>query len=302
MDELYDYCFYHANCPDGFFSAVIMSGTVYHGSRRCFPIDYDDQMDVVSLALTKDSIRNEDYVKTAIFVDFCPSDEVIASLFTDNVDITILDHHESEKDRLLTHIGLGAVTGRYGVGVSGVGLAWEHRFRDAPLPEFFECVQDRDLWLYNNVNTKALMECIRSMLLDFETHKGLNHVLSYSVKDMVKTGNVLLDATRTAQSTILKQTIRVSLDGTDRICHCINCPPIWASDIGHKLNEMYPGDGLSMTYFIRPKDVKISLRSGKDGIDVSEVAKHYGGGGHFHSAGAVTTLNILKELISNSKT
>ncbi|WP_272872913.1 DHHA1 domain-containing protein, partial [Vibrio anguillarum] len=63
----------------------------------------------------------------------------------------------------------------------------------------------------------------------------------------------------------------------------LNCNYMFASDTG---NIMAIGVPFSATYQETGDRIKYSLRSVEDGgIDVSEIAAKFGGGGHKHAAG-----------------
>lgn len=59
-------------------------------------------------------------------------------------------------------------------------------------------------------------------------------------------------------------------------------PYIFASDAGNRMAE---GELFSASYFDTPEGRKFSLRSKEGGMDVSEIAKRFGGGGHARAAG-----------------
>jgi nanoRNase/pAp phosphatase (c-di-AMP/oligoRNAs hydrolase) len=62
-----------------------------------------------------------------------------------------------------------------------------------------------------------------------------------------------------------------------------NVPPPWASDAGHLLAQGHP---FAACFWIDGEQLAVSLRSAPDGLDVSEIAKAFGGGGgHPHAAG-----------------
>jgi hypothetical protein len=61
-----------------------------------------------------------------------------------------------------------------------------------------------------------------------------------------------------------------------------NLPYTMTSDAGHELARGKPFAGC---YWDTPQGRVFSLRSTDDGMDVSEIAKQYGGGGHKHAAG-----------------
>jgi oligoribonuclease NrnB/cAMP/cGMP phosphodiesterase (DHH superfamily) len=61
-----------------------------------------------------------------------------------------------------------------------------------------------------------------------------------------------------------------------------NLPYTLTSDAGHLLAK---GEPFAGCYWDTPKGRVFSLRSQDDGLDVSEIAKQYGGGGHKNASG-----------------
>jgi nanoRNase/pAp phosphatase (c-di-AMP/oligoRNAs hydrolase) len=54
------------------------------------------------------------------------------------------------------------------------------------------------------------------------------------------------------------------------------------SDAAHKLAQ---GNPFAACYWDTPNGRVFGLRSDENGLDVSAIAKNYGGGGHVHAAG-----------------
>ena len=61
-----------------------------------------------------------------------------------------------------------------------------------------------------------------------------------------------------------------------------NLPYTMSSDAGHQLAQ---GEPFAACYWDTPDGRVFSLRSSDDGLDVSEIAKRFGGGGHRNAAG-----------------
>ena len=61
-----------------------------------------------------------------------------------------------------------------------------------------------------------------------------------------------------------------------------NIPPTMVSDAGELLAQGAP---FAACYWDSSRARVFSLRSTKDGLDVSAIAQRYGGGGHAHAAG-----------------
>ena len=61
-----------------------------------------------------------------------------------------------------------------------------------------------------------------------------------------------------------------------------NLPYTLTNDAGHKMAE---GEPFAACYYDKESGRVFSLRSTDSGLDVSAIAKSYGGGGHMHAAG-----------------
>ena len=64
-----------------------------------------------------------------------------------------------------------------------------------------------------------------------------------------------------------------------------NCPPMFASEVGHALLDAHPDAPFAATYYENDKRVMWSLRSRDERQDVSAIASKFGGGGHRNAAG-----------------
>lgn len=71
----------------------------------------------------------------------------------------------------------------------------------------------------------------------------------------------------------------------------------FVSELGNTLCERYPEWDLAV--IIDPGSCKVSYRTIKDDVDVSEIAKVFGGGGHPKAAGHICTDVIRKDMARN---
>ena len=70
----------------------------------------------------------------------------------------------------------------------------------------------------------------------------------------------------------------------------VNTHPMFFSDVGHALSKDAP---FAACYMDKSGSRLFSLRSNENGVDVSEIAKSYGGGGHQNAAGFEVQLDQL---------
>ena len=78
----------------------------------------------------------------------------------------------------------------------------------------------------------------------------------------------------------------------------LNVPYFYSSDAGHILGVNEP---FAACYWDTAKGRTYSLRSSEEGIDVSEIAKMFGGGGHEHAAGFSVSHDGIGRVCLNAK-
>jgi len=155
------------------------------------------------------------------------------------------------------------------------------------MPRIVRHVQDRDLWQFKLPGTAEInlvlyshdftMDNWDAMATRLEQKGGFEHVVMEGAalnRQHLKTCNALIHET-------LKL---VRIGGLEM--PCCNAPYMFASEMG---NIMARKEGnlarAAATYFDHANGKRVfSLRS-VDEVDVSEIAKLYGGGGHKHAAG-----------------
>lgn len=188
----------------------------------------------------------------------------------------------------------------------GASLAWKYYFTE-PLPLYIEYVRDRDNWLFDTIEAKArnsliVSEYLNTMCPEYTNINGWIELFDKTKEyfDMAyQTGLVLnTQKERDMNAVMTSGTCRV-IDGHNVfICNAVTN----ISDIGNKACEMFkmvqlnPTDeeltkvyiydyALIWRYVENVEKYWISLRSRKGGMDVSAIAKKYGGGGHMNASG-----------------
>ena len=198
------------------------------------------------------------------------------------VCLTLIDHHSTAEKDLAGLEGWCRQNGiaakvTFEMSMSGAMLTWLWFFRDATPPWIVDYVQDRDLWAWELPDSKAINAAIRSYSLDF----GVWDAMSASSPEIfIAEGKAILrDQAQTVEAAV-KNAVEIEMDGHKILC--VNATTLTSETAG-KLAENRP---FGATFLIRGDGKKVwSIRSREGGIDVSEVAKKRGGGGHFHAAG-----------------
>jgi hypothetical protein len=142
------------------------------------------------------------------------------------------------------------------------------------------------MWEWQLPSSRAVNMYIATLPLDF----GVWH--QFDVTDAISKGEPILKFQAQQMEWNLHQVEMVSMFG--HIVPIVNATSNM-SELGELMNERYPDSPFSVTYWVMPSGkVKFSLRSQKK-IDVSDLAKLVGGGGHPNAAGFVTgkAINVL---------
>ena len=279
MNTRPDICIYHANCDDGFAAAYAVWKRF--GDAVAFvPAQYGgDIPDVAG--------------KDVLIVDFSFKKSVMQDLADKAERIIVLDHHKTAEAELADFVQLACVGGpfekRYadkligGVGVhfdmqkSGCRLAWEYCFGKTSMPDWFEAVEDRDLWRFALTGTKEISIAIRSMPRDFELWD------MFTAERLANEGVTIRRYVDMIVSNICDTAFEEEVAGHK--VPVASCSYDFVSEVAHELLHRNP-DAPFAACVVRSYDgTTYSLRSMDDRMDVSEIAKANGGGGHRNAAG-----------------
>lgn len=260
---------YHRNCPDGFTAAWVAH--YYLSDAELSPMDYTD------VPPLDEEVRGRDvYV-----VDFSFKRPVCERIYELASRLVVLDHHKTAEAELV-----GAHFARFDMNRSGAGITWDFFFPGVPRPWLVNYVEDRDLWRFQLPNSKevnASVACTPMTLADWTMleHMGLDVAKELGRGALAFEQMCARKAAETARV--------VHFEGHD--VPFVNVQYTLASVTAGLLAETAP---FAVGWFQKSDgSFQYSLRSrGEGGVDVSEVAKKYGGGGHRNAAG-FTLPNLL---------
>jgi oligoribonuclease NrnB/cAMP/cGMP phosphodiesterase (DHH superfamily) len=288
-------CIYHGNCADGFTAAWVV--------RRYFNGEVDFHAGIYQNEPPK--IQPGQIV---IFVDFSYKREVMLKFIQEQhpEGVLLLDHHKSAaedlKERDCYFINMGAYQGRlhwgrfldnlaqdgveggprvytiFDMERSGAGLAWDFFFPDEARPALIDRVEDRDLWKFKHSDTRAVQAAVFSYPYEF----GAWDALFRTDLSILRTEGEAIERKhfKDIKELVGVVTRPMKIGGHEVLM--ANLPYTLTSDAGHQLAQGKPFGGC---YWDTPEGRVFSLRSTDEGIDVSEIAKQYGGGGHRNASG-----------------
>lgn len=201
--------------------------------------------------------------------------------------VTILDHHKTAQADLegLLYESNYATQGKFDMSKSGARLAWEWFHPGVEVPLLVRLVEDRDLWRFALQHSKEINAALFSYEYDFLQWSRLNIQLKteHGYNQLLAAGEAIerkqqKDVAELSAKLMHKRTI----GGVE--VWCANLPYTLASDAA---GLMAVGEPFAATYFIDAEGWAVfSLRSrGEQGLDVADIAKRYGGGGHKNAAG-----------------
>jgi oligoribonuclease NrnB/cAMP/cGMP phosphodiesterase (DHH superfamily) len=264
---------YHKDCSDGI------------GAAWCFWRQYGDKYEYhpgVYNESVPDIMDRDVYL-----VDFSYKRDVVDMICQYANNVVLLDHHASALDDLwdlsskYSNFDMTNATDTK----SGAMIAWDYvkakEQHKKALPLLIQHIQDRDMWKFKLPHTREIMTAVFSYPMTFDSYDKMMKLNKVGIKKLISEGNIIKRKYDQDLENILKTAQRLAEVG-GYLVPLVNCNYIYASDIGNILAKDQP---FSATYYDTAKSRCFSLRSVPGGLDVSDIAKAYNGGGHKHAAG-----------------
>lgn len=270
---------YHGNCADGFTAA--WSVWKKHPEAEFHAGFYGQEPPNVE-------------GKTVVMVDFSYKKPVLEKLAELAKAILILDHHKTaaedlasypEPPHLEDHYGWLPDCGVYAVfdmERSGARIAWDYFHGTIP-GSLIKHVEDRDLWRFSMEQTRAFQANVFSYEYTFENWDMINDLCAddYKYWSFIEAGNAL-ERKHFKDINELLEVCKRTMIVAGYAVPAASLPYTMSSDAGH---IMAKGERFAVCYWDTPDKRVFSLRSSDDGMDVSQIAAQFGGGGHRNAAG-----------------
>lgn len=220
-----------------------------------------------------------------VVVDFSfPRSTMLALIGRARV-VTWLDHHASAIKDLAgieAEVPAGRLRSVADNSRSGalLSLDWFAPECTGDVREIVARVDDRDRWQWRLAHTAEVFAALASRPL---TLAGWDEAFALGLDGLIAEGTAIERYRQQQIAHALRSAYLTTIAG-HRV-HVVNCPYGIGSDVGGRLNELYPDDPFAGVWFTDGVSQSWGLRSGPDGLDVSEIAARFGGGGHVHAAG-----------------
>ena len=256
---------YHSPCQDGFTAAW-----------ACWKVHPDWEYRAAKHGESPTDVEG----RVVYMLDFSYKRPVILELAEKAETITIIDHHKTAEADLVDFPDNVFVT--FDMDKSGARLAWEYfHVGSTQVPDLVRYVEDRDLWKFQYPETKSFSAALFAEEYDFSTWTLWDQKIEQEgVSWAVVSGDAIFRKAAKDTKELLQNKFRTIIGGTE-VWTC-NLPYTFSSDAGNLLAQ---GEPFGSTFYLDGGFAYFSLRSTAEGVDVSEIAKQYGGGGHKHAAG-----------------
>lgn len=260
------FCIYHSDCADGFTAAWAVwkkhpGAEFYPGVHGAPPPDVTG--------------------RDVVLVDFAYKRPEMLSMAEQANTVVVLDHHKSAQAELVDlPDNVGVI---FDMNRSGAKMAWDYFHPSEYTPGIVLHVQDRDLWLFKDSNTKAFSAALFSMEYSFENWEYVDQLFNTQTGYMqfLAEGRAIeRKHMKDVHELIRVGAYRTNVAGFD--VPILNCAYFHSSDAGHLMSI---GEPFAVCYSDTELTRNFSLRSAEDGQDVSVIAAHFGGGGHKHASG-----------------
>jgi oligoribonuclease NrnB/cAMP/cGMP phosphodiesterase (DHH superfamily) len=259
---------YHGNCADGFSAAW------------CFWRKYGTGADYVAGVYQQDppDVRGRD----VFLVDFSYKRAVVEHMLAEANSVCLIDHHKTAIEELQPLFMQDSWTGEpkqlahfTDMNRSGATLAWDYLFPGEDRPLLLGHVEDRDLWRFK----------IQAFVF--------SHEYSFELWDKLMSADQVELLKMTAAGAAIERKHHKDVVELVAVCKrrmvigaydvpVASLPYTLVSDAAHLMAQ---GEPFAACYWDTAEGRVFGLRATEEGVDVSEVAKQYGGGGHAKAAG-----------------
>lgn len=289
-----DMMIYHANCADGF------------GAAWAAWLRWGNAMEYVPCAYGQPA--PEVLGKHILIGDFSFKRDVMEGMAKRAASIVVLDHHETAEAELqpwrvlvdkenspltVGHVEaawasddrINSTLAHFDMRRSGARMVWDFCFPGEEAPLLIRLIEDRDLWRFTMAETKPFGVWLRCEPFNFERWE----LIAQELNDGRAADRIFSEAAAMQRffdqkvAEIGRLSRRGMIDGNEvPLC---NCPPMFASEVGHWLLDENPAAPFVATYSDQGKSRGYSLRSRDDRMSVADIARKFGGGGHRNAAG-----------------
>lgn len=279
-------------------------------------IAFGEDIDVVRCNYGDIDAKVEEFINSAeeydkLFItDISVNKEIADKLLSISDKVILLDHHKTalwlnEYPYALVQVedeSIGKMCGAY---LFYEYLKKNHKeFDDTPaLKLFIDYVRMYDTWewkeKYDNIIPKRLNDLMYmdgpNEFIDKMVYRLGNNLFILDDTDLMK-----LQIEQTYINSYIAQkneTLMINDDLFPEYTVGITFADKYISELGNKLCELHPE--LDFVVLINMSTLTVSYRTVKDDLDLSDIAKRFGGGGHPKASGSRFDVSIVNDMLNN---
>jgi oligoribonuclease NrnB/cAMP/cGMP phosphodiesterase (DHH superfamily) len=294
-----DIIIYHNNCPDGWCAAFICK--LKYPEAELMPLNHglsEEQLGALYQAC---------YLKDVLMVDYSlRTRELNDHLNSVAKSFRILDHHKTAQAALE-----GANYATFDMERSGAGLAWDYLFgKDSEIwnpadplsvfrPWWVNYTEDQDLWNWALPRSEEINAFLMVQPRTVEEWQRITDPDRMEPTAAIRQGIGVRSYIEYYTRSVVAEAQEGVLvfEGRNYRTAVLNIPYAGVSEAGNALVKA--GHEIGLAWFERGDgQIQFSLRSVKGGdVDVSAIAKSFGGGGHQSAAGFQVSVGIGRIIV-----
>jgi len=267
-----DLIIYHADCTDGF-GAAYAAWKCLGNRAEYYPCKHGTPPPDVK-------------GKVVAILDFSFDNETTKKMIEMADGLIVIDHHKTAMVEL--HDISNTI---FDMKHSGARLTWDFFHPGKEPPKFINYIEDRDLWTWELPYSKEFSAAFDMIPFEFEEFEKFEDDSVFD--DAVKRGSYILAYAKTVVKKVCEKAQPRLMNGENVLV--VNASH-WMSEIGARLA---PDCDFAVIWFWDhdAQHTKVSLRAFHEAVDVSEISKRFGGGGHKKAAGFQLEKNVHIESI-----
>lgn len=267
---------YHGFCADGFTSAWILWNHIKKQQNKK-PEEEPSDVSFHAANYGEEPPRSIEPHDSVIIADFSYSRPVLEELRNNCADLLVLDHHKTAMDDLFSFSD--AI---FDMKRSGCGITWDYFNSGVKRPTLVNYMEDRDLWNFKLPHSEEIFNYVTSYKYNFHTWDYLSQLLDTNFDQCVREGAAIKRFIyQVVDNAITHNLLWVELEGLRT--PCLSIGKEFGSIACHELTKRFQVP--YAIYFCFSEDKTFYGIRGDGSVDVSAIAKKFGGGGHKNASG-----------------
>lgn len=287
-----DLVIYHAGCSDG------------HSAAAVADLFLDPKPQFLALPPSPESVDVAG--KSVLVLDLSFNKKQTLHMIETASSFLVIDHHKTSRDALQD---IPEENKMFDMNKCGATLTWTYFYTnsraqygpkytptifvkspDDYIPTFLQYVESRDIWTQCFPLTNEVFEITHPWSREsFDQFQQLM-IDCTEFKKVLAQAEAIKEYKDCQIATIVNRKVTIltaEIEGKLRVVAYYNTP-LYLSEAGNEILKRYPfvDFACNMQYDIGHEETYVSFRSEDSRIDVSELAKKLGGGGHRNAAGA----------------